>query len=144
MKKIIIYTILCLLVGLTLTYYMFNQYNLEEAYNETDYAYFLEIGIYSSFEEMSNNVELTYYIYSEEQDGFHVYSAITKNNLEKLTNYFNNKNITIKPIKITIKNKTFIETLNQYDELLKTTDETKIIENIISQTLSKYEEVKYE
>jgi len=116
------------------------QYDTEEAMSSVDTIYLLETGIYSNIEEMKNNTKFTYYIYSEETDGIHVYVAITKDNKDKLINYYKNQNIEVTIREITINNKTFLETLKQYDDLLKTTEENKIIENIIYQVLSKYEE----
>lgn len=140
MKKIILYLLMCSSIGLLLSYYMFIQYDTEEAMNNVDTIYLLETGTYSNIDEMKNNTKFTYYIYSEEIDGIHVYVAITKDNKDKLINYYKNQNIEVTTKEITITNKTFLETLKQYDELLKTTEETKIIENIIYQVLSKYEE----
>lgn len=144
MKKIFIYVLTCASIGLLLSYYMFMQYDVEEAMNSVETIYLLEEGTYPSVEEMKNNIKFTYYIYSEEVDGIHVYVAITKDNKDKLINYYKNQNTLVTPKKITITNKTFLEALKQYDDLLKTTEETKIIENIIYQVLSKYEEANNE
>lgn len=140
MKKIIVYLLVTSSIGLLLSYYMFMQYDVEEAMSSVETVYLLETGIYSNVEEMKNNTKFTYYIYSEEVDGIHTYVAITKDNKDKLINYYQNQDIIVTPKEITITNKTFLETLKQYDDLLKTTEETKIIENIIYQVLSKYEE----
>lgn len=140
MKKIIVYLLVTSGIGLLLSYYMFMQYDVEEAMSNVETVYLLETGIYSNVDEMKNNTKFTYYIYSEEVDGIHTYVAITKDNKDKLINYYQNQNIIVTPKEITITNKTFLETLKQYDDLLKTTEETKIIENIIYQVLSKYEE----
>lgn len=140
MKKIIVYLLVTSSIGLLLSYYMFMQYDVEEAMSSVENVYLLETGIYSNIDEMKNNTKFTYYIYSEEVDGIHTYVAITKDNKDKLINYYQNQDIIVTPKEITITNKTFLETLKQYDDLLKTTEETKIIENIIYQVLSKYEE----
>lgn len=144
MKKIILYLLVTSSIGLLLSYYMFIQYDVEEAMNSVETVYLLETETYSTIEEMKNNTKFTYYIYSEEVDGIHVYVAITKDNKDKLINYYKNKNIIVTPKELTITNKTFLETLKQYDELLTTTEEEKIIENIIYQVLSKYEEANNE
>lgn len=140
MKKIIVYLLVTSSIGLLLSYYMFMQYDVEEAMSSVEIVHLLETGIYSNVDEMKNNTKFTYYIYSEEVDGIHTYVAITKDNKDKLINYYQNQDIIVTPKEITITNKTFLETLKQYDDLLKTTEETKIIENIIYQVLSKYEE----
>ena len=144
MKKILMYIFTCSIIGFFLSYYMFKQYDIKEAMNNVETVYLLEAKTYETIEEMKNNIKLTYYIYSEEVDGIHTYVAITKDNKDKLISYYQKQNIEVTPKEITITNKTFLEILKQYADLLKSTEEEKIIENIIYQVLSKYEEANNE
>ena len=145
MKKYLFPLVLCTVLGIFMGTFLIKQYstNTLNTFSEKNIVYFLKLGVYDTKELMDNNTkDFNYYIYREVDSKFHVYVAITKNkdNLEKLKGYFKNKGYIINEEEFDIKNESFITVLNQYDELLKNTDDEKTISAICNQILSKYEE----
>ena len=148
-NKIIIPTILSILIGGYLGYLIFNQYK----YNNSDVAtfnegnipiYFLQQGVYSSIESMNENTnEISDYIYFKEDNKYKVYIGITtnKDNVEKITNIFKDKNYDIYTKEINIEDKAFIEKLKQYDELIKASEDQNVILGLLKQILNEYEQV---
>ena len=129
---------------------MFNQYSnknedIAPASLETSKTlYFLQQGVYSNKENMEKNLEsFNYYIYSEKDNLYYVYVAITGNedNLEKIQGYFSNLGYDLYVKEFTVENASFIEVLNQYEGLLKETSDEQAIKTICSQILTKYEEL---
>ncbi len=146
-RKIILPTILSLLIGGYLGYLIFNQYkqNNVTTFNESDESiYFLQQGVYSNEESiLSNTKEISDYIYFKEDDKYKVYVGITTNkeNAEKISNIFKDKNIDIYIKEMGISDKAFVEKLKQYDELIKATEDQNVILGIVKQILSEYEQV---
>ena len=146
-RKIILPTILSLLIGGYLGYLIFNQYkqNNVTTFSESDEPiYFLQQGVYSSEESIiSNTKEISDYIYFKEDDKYKVYVGITTNkeNAEKISNIFKDKNIDIYIKEMGISDKAFVEKLKQYDELIKATEDQNVILGIVKQILSEYEQV---
>lgn len=126
---------------------MFNQYEkeeLEKVSSEKNTVYFLQIGVYSSLDSMKQNLKnVETYIYEEVDDLFYAYVGILKDesNLEKVEGYFKNLDYVIYRKEKKIKSKPFIEILNQYDLMLKETNDSKTIGIIMNQIISKYEEL---
>lgn len=126
---------------------MFNQYEKEtisKVSNEKNTVYFLQIGVYSSLDSMKENLKnVETYIYEEIDDLFYAYVGILKDdsNLEKVEGYFKDLNYVIYRKEKKISSASFIEILNQYDLMLKETTDTKTIGIIMSQIISKYEEL---
>lgn len=145
--KSIIPAILCILVGFFMSNFMFNQYEKEtisKVSNEKNTVYFLQIGVYSSLDSMKENLKnVETYIYEEIDDLFYAYVGILKDdsNLEKVEGYFKDLNYVIYRKEKKISSASFIEILNQYDLMLKETTDTKTIGIIMSQIISKYEEL---
>ena len=146
-RKIILPTILSLLIGGYLGYLIFNQYKQYNitTFNEADEPiYFLQQGVYSNEESIqSNTKEISDYIYFKEDDKYKVYVGITTNkeNAEKISNIFKDKNIDIYIKEMGISDKAFVEKLKQYDELIKATEDQNVILGIVKQILSEYEQV---
>lgn len=148
-NKIIVPTILSILIGGYLGYLIFNQYK----YNNSDVTtfneestpiYFLQQGVYSSIESMNENTnEISDYIYFKEDDKYKVYIGITtnKDNAEKITNIFKDKNYEIYTKEMNIEDKAFVEKLKQYDELIKASDDQNVILGLLKQILNEYEQV---
>lgn len=129
---------------------MFNQYKVKDSkvspvsLETSKTLYFLQQGVYSSKENMENNLKsFNYYIYNEKDNLFYVYVAITgnKENLEKIQSYFKNLGYDLYVKEFIVENANFIEVLNKYEELLKQTNDNTTISSICSQILSKYEEL---
>lgn len=126
---------------------MFNQYEKEtttKVLNEKDTVYFLQIGVYSSLDSMKENLKnIETFIYEEIDDLFYAYVGIIKDsdNLEKVEGYFKDLDYVIYRKEKKISSESFIEVLNQYDLMLKETNDSKTIGIIMNQVISKYEEL---
>lgn len=144
--KSVIPAILCILVGFFMSNFMFNQYdkNIETVFNEKNKVYFLQIGVYSSIDNMKENLKnISTYIYEEKNNLFYAYVGITKEeeNLSKIEGYFNSMKYVIYRKEKNIKNEAFIEILNQYDLMLKETEDKEMVGTIEEEVISKYEEL---
>ena len=140
--------LLCITVGFFMGKLMFSQYDdkqgLKLVSNTSEKVFFIQQGVYSSKESMEENTShLTYYIYTFDNDRYYVYVAITKNeeNLNKLKEYFESLGYNIYVKEFYISNESFITVLDQYEIMLKETNDSKTIGAICSQVLSKYEEL---
>lgn len=138
--------ILCILVGFFMSNFMFKQYDKDtiSVLKEKDTVYFLQIGVYSSLENMKENLSnVKTYIYEEKDNLYYAYVGIVKNseNLEKVEGYFKSLNYVIYRKEKKITQKGFLEVLNQYDLMLKETTDPKSIAPIMEQVISKYEEL---
>lgn len=128
---------------------MFNQYDsktsLKTVFSEKqEKVYFIQQGVYSSKTSMEENTtDFPYYIYDVLDDKYHVYIGITKlsENANKLKEFFNEKGYNIYVKEINISNKEFLEAINNYDELLSKTNDSKSIQTLCNQILNKYEEL---
>lgn len=140
--------ILCLTVGFFMGKLMFSQYDdkqgLKLVSSASEKVYFIQQGVYSSKESMEENTSnLTYYIYTIDNDRYYVYIGITKNeeNLDKLKGYFDSLGYNIYVKEFYISSESFITVLDQYETMLSETNDSKTIGAICSQILSKYEEL---
>ena len=140
--------LLCIAVGFFMGKLMFSQYDDKQGLKlvsaTSEKLYFIQQGVYSTKESMEENTtNLTYYIYTMQDDKYYVYVGITKDdeNLEKLKGYFINLGYNIYVKEFDISNESFITILDQYEMMLKTTTDNKTIGAICSQVLGKYEEL---
>jgi hypothetical protein len=148
MKKYLFPVISSLIIGYVLATMLFKQYeydaNVKTVFNNGVTVYFLQQGVYSSLDNMKESMKsFNYYIYSFENDKYYTYIGVTKNkeNLTKLKGYYEKKGYTIYVKEIDVNNTNFITILEQYDNLLATTDNEDTINAIMMQALSKYEEL---
>ncbi len=145
--KSILPAILCVLVGFFMSNFMFNQYEKEEPVKTSsnkNTVYFMQIGVYSSIENMKENLKnIETYIYEEKNDLYYAYVGIVKDevNLEKVEGYFKSLDYVIYRKEKNVSNAGFQEVLAQYDLMLKETADTKTIGTIMRQVISKYEEL---
>lgn len=138
--------VLCILIGFFMGNFMFSQYK-----KDTDLVsltgenlYFLQSGVYSSEDSMKKSMDsFPYYIYTKENNMYYSYVGIvkTKENLEKLKEYYKTLGYDIYVREIFVSNISFLTVLDQYELLLSETTDTKIIKSICNQILSKYEEL---
>lgn len=138
--------VLCILVGFFMGIFMFKQYKLDtDPVSLTgENLYFLQTGVYSSLESMKEAMSNTsYYIYTKDNNMYYSYIGITKNknNLDKLKGYYKQAGYDIYVREIFVSDISFLTVLEQYDNLLLETTDTKIIKSIENQVLSKYEEL---
>ena len=138
MKNMIISIFLCLILGLTMSFYLFKQYDVPASI-EVEKLTFLQLAVYSDMESLYKNININQYIYSEEKDGIHVYVAITKNNAELLKNFFEQKGYSVYLKEILVSNESFIKEVENADILLQQVTDEKSILAIIREILEKYE-----
>lgn len=148
MKKYILTIIASLLVGFFLSDYMIKKYGENSisipVFNQSETAYLIQQGVYSSYESMQNNTSnLSDYIYSNIDGMFYVYIAMTMDveNVSKLQTYYEEKGINTIVKTTTLTDYNFITSLNQYDTILKQTNDSQTIKEICKLVLSKYKEV---
>lgn len=146
MKKYLLTIIVSLLVGFLLSFYMLKEYEKTDifpVFNESETAYLIQQGVYSSMESMQENTaHLTDYIYSVIDDMYYVYIGISldSSNVNKLQEYYKNKDINTIIKTTTLTDQEFIEILRQYDMVLNNTSDEETIKEICKQVLSKYKE----
>lgn len=138
MKNMILSIFICLIIGLTMSFYLFRQYDVPTSI-EVEKLTFLQIAVYSDMESLNKNININQYIYSEEKDGIHVYVAITKNNAELLKTFFEQKGYTVYLKEFTVSNENFIKEVENADLLLQQVTDEKSIMAIIREVLEKYE-----
>lgn len=147
MKKYLFSVISCVLIGSIMGKIIFNQYSKNESETKTvssvsENAYFFQYGVYSTKENMKNAMaNFSSYIYIKDNDKYYVFLAITKdeNNKEKLKKYFESLSYNIYIKELDINNGAFIDTLNQYDLLLKEANDSNEIKKIMDTVLEEYE-----
>lgn len=146
MKKYLTTIIISILVGFLLSYYMLKEYesvDIIPVFNVKETAYLVQQGVYSSMESMQENTaHLTDYIYSVIDDMYYVYIGISldSSNVNKLQEYYKNKDINTIIKTTTLTDQEFIEILRQYDMVLNNTSDEDTIKEICKQVLSKYKE----
>ena len=123
---------------------MFSRYDKKElslALNELDKTiYVFQYGVYENKESLNNiNIKYTYEI---KDNKYYVYVGMTskKQNIEKLENYFNNKNIKtyVKELRL---DDEFYNVIKQYDLLLDEAESDESIKTIMETVIAKYEEI---
>ena len=146
MKKYLLTIIVSLLVGFLLSFYMLKEYEKTDifpTFNESETAYLIQQGVYSSMESMQENTShLTDYIYSVIDNMYYVYIGISldSSNVNKIQEYYKSKDIDTIVKTTTLTDQEFIEVLKQYDMVLNNTDDEETIKEICKQVLSKYKE----
>ena len=99
----------------------------------------LKYDTYKNKEDMLNNTSnLERYIYIEKDNKFYVYVAVAKtmDSINKLKNIYSGD---LKVEKVNIKNDGFIQNLDEYEKLLKSTYDTDSLKVIENEILSCYE-----
>lgn len=146
MKKYLLTVIISLLVGFLLSIYMLKEYentDIFPVFNTSETAYLVQQGVYSNMESMKENTsDLTDYIYSVIDNMYYVYvgMSLDSENVSKIQNYYKDKGIDTIIKTTSLTDKAFIESLKQYDMVLKETNDEKTILEICKQVLSKYKE----
>ena len=148
MKRYITTILSSIVIGYLLASFLFKQYdydsNIKTVFSSDTKVYLIQQGVYSNLESMKENmISFNHYIYSYENNKYYTYIAITKSieNLEKLKGYYSDLGYSIYVKEIDINSSDYINILDQYDNLLSTTDKKETIDAIMMQVLSKYEEM---
>ncbi len=142
-KKIIILTIF---ISLVFALFLYLNYSRKSNSNETksNTLYFLQVAAFKKYDNVIKMSKLLpSYIVIKEDDLYHIYVAITKDekNIEKLKEFYikNGNDIFVKEKKED--NNDLIEYIVKYDFLLEETNDKDTIINISKNVLKKYEEV---
>ena len=147
MKKYIFTFFIALVIGFFLCNTFLKQYNDYQGIKVSsngEKLYFVQYGAYSSLDSLEENtINLQNYVYNEQNNLYYVYVGITKlkENANKIVKYYNDLGYDAIIKEFDITNKNFIESLSNYDDVLKNTTDKTAIASLISQVLSKYEEV---
>ncbi len=120
--KVIIPIFFSILVGFLFGRVIINNYEdtTVNAFNEGEKTYFIEIGEYSSYDDVKKIKDVSNYLIVYENDNYKVYAGITKNkeNANKIKDFyvdsFNNINVREKYIN----NENFIVQLKEYDKVI--------------------------
>ena len=142
MKKIVLCSILAIISGGILGKITFDRYdklNVKSVIKLDKNVYMLKYDTYKTKEDMLNNTSnRERYIYIEKDNKFYVYVAVAKtmDSINKLKNIYSGN---LKVEKINIKNDGFIQNLDEYEKLLKSTDDTDSLKVIENEILSCYE-----
>ena len=146
MKKYFWSIVLSLVVGIYLGKFTLSQYDSFNVFPVSfgyDNVYFLQQGVYSNVDVMKNSMSsFNYYIYDLEDDGYHTYVGITKNqeNALKVKEYFNNMGYDSIIKDNRVSNGVFVSIVSQYDLVLKDASDDAI-GDICSQVINSYEEL---
>lgn len=142
MKKIVLCSILAIISGGILGKITFDRYdklNVNPVIKLDKNVYMLKYDTYKTKEDMLNNTSnLERYIYIEKDNKFYVYVAVAKtmDSINKLKNIYSGN---FKVEKVNIKNDGFIQNLDEYEKLLKSTNDIDSLKVIESEILSCYE-----
>ncbi len=147
MKKYMVTFLSALIIGFFLANFFIKQYKnntgIKVALNNEE-LYFIQYGVFSSKESMEENtLELQNYVYNIEDDLYYVYVGITKDSsiADKIVDYYKKLNYETIIKEFNIQNKEYLTLLDNYDKVLKDTNDDTVIASILNQALMKYEEV---
>ena len=148
MKKYILSSFLAILIGFVFGKLMLSLYqNPNDIIPVMGQAFkikFLELGSYNTREEMDENTaKFPYYIYMLQEGKYYAYIAITQDdeNLNRIKGYYEEKGYITNVREFKVDNEAFLVILEEYDNLLKESEEDSIIDAVCSQVLIKYEEL---
>ena len=146
MKKIIIKGIIFIIIGFILGNYLFgNKLELLKKRNNYEIYYFLQEGVYSSKENLNNNLKrLSQKVIDYKDNKYYVYIGITKDKKvsNKIKKIYEKQGFKIYEKELLIESSYFSSNVDQFDLLIKSTnneDEILTIEEIV---LANYEEIK--
>lgn len=145
MKKTILISSIFLILGIVIGNKIYTATNsLQSTFNVGDTYYFLQEGVYSSYEIMkSNTEEINGKLVEEQNDKFYVYVGITKEekNAKKIKEIYEEKNYQIYIKEVTVKNEEFFNNVTQFDLLINSTEDPEEILTITEVVLANYEEI---
>ena len=147
MKKYLFTFLLAIIIGFFLSTFFIKQYDSFTGIKVSgvgETLYFVQYGVFSSIESMENEtITLENYVYNINDNMYYVYVGITKkeDNANKIVDYYKSLGYPTIIKKFEITNSKFLEELTNYDSILSSTTDKTVIASLISQALSKYEEV---
>ena len=145
MKRILIKSIIFITIGFFVGEFIFgNIQDYIQKMKNVDTYYFLQEGVYANQASLQTSLKnLTQKIISKEQDKYHVYVGITKDKevAEVLMNIYEKRGYKIYLKEKNITSLEFSENVNQFDLLIKDTEEEDQILVIEKVVLANYEEI---
>lgn len=146
MKKYSFPIFLSLVIGISMAFYIINQYNSFDGtlvMGDAKELYFVNSGSYNDKDSMNEAMsQFESYIYNTEDNMFYTYVGIStkKSNALKIQNYFKNLGFDTLIKERVVSNSEFFEIVKRYDSILSKTDDNESIRVICNQVLAKYEE----
>lgn len=147
MKKYLLIILISIIIGFFMSLFVLKNYDglgSIAVYNSGDEYYLFQRGVYATKEEMEKNaINLENYIYRKEDNKYLMYIAITgnENNIDRIKKYYEDKSIKVEVKNVFISNKKFKEAIDNLDNILVNSNDEVVLNEIINQGLSKYEEV---
>lgn len=146
MKKTFILGIAFILLGTVVGTILRGEYQEEilDAFGTGKSYYFLQEGVYSTEENLEENIKnLDTKLIIEEDGKYYVYLGITqeKANAEKIKQIYENDGYQIYIKERNISNEEFYNNVNQFDLLIQSTDNPEEILTIEEVVLANYEEI---
>lgn len=144
MKKILIGGIISILIGILVGKIIFFNKDYLIKNKEEDIYYFLQEGVYYDNNILENSlINIRHKIFERKDEKIHVYVGITKNLevAEKLINIYSKKDISTTIKEKSISNLEFKNNVEQFDLLIKKSNDIDEILTIEEVVLANYEEI---
>lgn len=146
MKKTFLLSIFFITLGTILGIFLRNSYkdNLLGAFGEGKIYYFLQEGVYSNKDIMTENTkDLNIKLVNEENGKYYVYLGITRDeeNVKKIKEIYNTKGYQLYIKEVNLSNEEFYNNVTQFDLLIKNTTKEEEILTIEEVVLANYEEI---
>lgn len=146
MKKTFLLSIFFITLGTILGIFLRNSYkdNLLGAFGEGKIYYFLQEGVYSNKDIMTENTkDLNIKLVNEENGKYYVYLGITRDeeNVKKIKEIYNTKGYQLYIKEVNLSNEEFYNNVAQFDLLIKNTTKEEEILTIEEVVLANYEEI---
>jgi hypothetical protein len=142
MKKIIIKGIFFVIIGFFLGQILFgDKIELIKKLQKGDTYYFLEEGVYTDYNNIQNNINRR--IIENKNNKYYVYIGITRDKevLEKLKSIYEKDNINIKVKEKILESQEFKTNVEQFDLLIKQTEDNNQIITIEEVVIANYQEI---
>ncbi|MBR2828211.1 MAG: hypothetical protein IKE70_03170 [Bacilli bacterium] len=117
---------------------------LQKNWNKEEKYYFIQEGIYSSYENLKNNlISIKQKVIDQEKDKYYVYVGITKDKklASKIKDIYQKRGINSHTIEKYLDSEEFLQNVLQFDNLIKKTEDEEDILTIESVVLANYEEI---
>ena len=144
MKKVLLGGTISIIIGFIIGKFIFMNKDIMILSKEKDLYYFLQEGVYYDNNILENSMtNIKHKIFERKNEKIHVYVGITKDLevAEKLINIYSNNNISISIKKKEISNNEFKNNIDQFNLLIKESNDADEILTIEEVVLANYEEV---
>ena len=145
MKKTILIGMLSVSLGFFLgNIFMSEKSILKKNWNKEEKYYFIQEGIYSSYDNLKNNlISIKQKVIDKKKDKYYVYVGITKNKVlaTKIQEIYKKRGINSHTVEKYLDSEEFLQNVLQFDNLIKNTEEEEDILTIESVVLANYEEI---